>query len=523
MAMTLSQSLARQPKGAPPSTSVSARGPLLQRKCACGGPAGASGECEACAKKKRLQPRLAMGASNDPLEREADRVADQVLAGPARAVAAGGAPRIQRFSGQAMAGAAEATTVPASVDTALAGSGRALEPGLRQDMETRFGHDFARVRVHTGTAAEQSARDVQALAYTVGADIVFGAGRYAPGSDAGRRLLAHELTHVVQQGAVLRRHAISPDVHGPEGEDEKRPDDLERREDEAEGGSAAGGHGIGATPVSGRLQRLPEDEPLGGGWAEKDEADRIRAEMPALMECMRNAPPDPDECTPPQALTWANFSGTPNMGSDFGALTVSDLRERGANSARRTCLPDPTGIPTRGVQAFFIPSRSWVKPMFRNPGNLAATGCNRVVSDCATSIRRNPGSTWALNTTVSTECPASPTPRGDSASSVAECTSVVGKDCTDRAAAESARLLRHEQGHFNITCAMARKANNMVYTDASFPNLLRAARAMLQGVHDDYDAQTGNGCNAGAQATWETDIANGLPKVTIDTSSGGTP
>jgi hypothetical protein len=66
-------------------------------------------------------------------------------------------------------------------------------------MEQRFGRDFSRVRVHTGTTAEQSAHDVMAHAYTLGHDIVFGAGRFAPGTSAGRRLLAHELTHVVQQ------------------------------------------------------------------------------------------------------------------------------------------------------------------------------------------------------------------------------------------------------------------------------------------------------------------------------------
>jgi len=66
-------------------------------------------------------------------------------------------------------------------------------------MGQRFGHDFSQVRVHTGTAAEQSARDVNAHAYTVGHNIVFGSGRFAPGTHDGRRLLAHELTHVVQQ------------------------------------------------------------------------------------------------------------------------------------------------------------------------------------------------------------------------------------------------------------------------------------------------------------------------------------
>ena len=88
---------------------------------------------------------------------------------------------------------------PASVGQALASPGRPLEPALRQDMEQRFGYDFSNVRVHTGAAAEQSAQDVNAHAYTMGHDIVFGAGRFAPETHAGRSVLAHELTHVVHQ------------------------------------------------------------------------------------------------------------------------------------------------------------------------------------------------------------------------------------------------------------------------------------------------------------------------------------
>ena len=79
---------------------------------------------------------------------------------------------------------------------------RPLDPVLQQDMEQRFGHDFSRVRVHSGGSAEQSAREVNAYAYTVGHDIVFGAGQFAPETHAGRRLIAHELTHVVQQSGA---------------------------------------------------------------------------------------------------------------------------------------------------------------------------------------------------------------------------------------------------------------------------------------------------------------------------------
>jgi len=89
--------------------------------------------------------------------------------------------------------------VPASVQETLRESGRPLEAGLRREHEARLGADFSQVRVHTDPRAAQSARDIGALAYTAGRDIVFGENRYAPQSAEGGRLLAHELTHVAQQ------------------------------------------------------------------------------------------------------------------------------------------------------------------------------------------------------------------------------------------------------------------------------------------------------------------------------------
>ena len=175
-------------------------GSLLQRKCACGGSVSSSltGKCEA-SKGERLQKKLSIGASNDPLEQEADRVADQVLAAPAHSEVSGTPPHIQRFTGQSFG---EADRAPVSVVRVLAGSGSPLDTVLQQDMGQRFGHDFSQVRVHTGLAAEQSARDVHAHAYTVGHNIVFGAGGFAPRSHEGRKLLAHELTHVVQMEQI---------------------------------------------------------------------------------------------------------------------------------------------------------------------------------------------------------------------------------------------------------------------------------------------------------------------------------
>lgn len=98
----------------------------------------------------------------------------------------------------------EPATVPPIVREVLRSPGRPLDPATRTFMEQRFGHDFSRVRVHSDARAAESARAVNALAYTVGRDVVFGARQYAPEDSGGRRLLAHELTHVVQQGPALR-------------------------------------------------------------------------------------------------------------------------------------------------------------------------------------------------------------------------------------------------------------------------------------------------------------------------------
>ncbi|MGH8474300.1 MAG: eCIS core domain-containing protein, partial [Methylococcales bacterium] len=122
---------------------------ILQRTCACGNHTVAGGECVECAKNKSgLQRKLAIAASNDPLEREADRVAEQVLAASANPAVSGATPSIQRYAGQPLEQSEE--EVPASVDRVLGSSGRPLDIPLRKDMESRFGHDFSQVRVHVG-------------------------------------------------------------------------------------------------------------------------------------------------------------------------------------------------------------------------------------------------------------------------------------------------------------------------------------------------------------------------------------
>lgn len=114
--------------------------------------------------------------------------------------------------------------IPPIVHEVLRSPGKSLNAAVRAFMEPRFAYDFSQVRVHTDAKAAESARAVNALAYTVGRDLVFGEGQYVPGAPGGRRLLAHELTHVVQQHAVGK---VEPSFIGaPSDRFEREADDV---------------------------------------------------------------------------------------------------------------------------------------------------------------------------------------------------------------------------------------------------------------------------------------------------------
>lgn len=153
---------------------------LLQRKCACGGNPGVSGECEKC-REKRLQRKAATPISSN-----------------------------------------QAQVAPPIVHEVLRSRGQPLDAATRAQFEPRFGHSFANVRVHSDAMAAQSARAVNAAAYTVGREIVFNSGQYAPRDVSGQKLLAHELAHVIQQDFVnpAGELGIAPpnDIHEQEAE-----------------------------------------------------------------------------------------------------------------------------------------------------------------------------------------------------------------------------------------------------------------------------------------------------------------
>lgn len=148
----------------------------------------------------KIQTKLAINRAGDEFEQEADRISEGVMRMPGPQQPGRAHESLQTKLVQASD--TGQTVAPPIVHEVLASPGQPLDPATRGFMEPRFGHDFSQVRVHSDAAAEQSARDVNAYAYTVGHDVVFGAGQFAPATDEGQRLIAHELTHVVQQSGA---------------------------------------------------------------------------------------------------------------------------------------------------------------------------------------------------------------------------------------------------------------------------------------------------------------------------------
>ncbi|MFQ5524997.1 MAG: DUF4157 domain-containing protein [Thermoanaerobaculia bacterium] len=225
-----------------------------------------------------LQPSLRIGPLDDCYEREADRMADRVMAGESGDALASGSPatasvqrlcprcdeelkrepaptldavseaRVQRvcseceqeleeeeeeeplqrepsgpWNGNNAGTGARATQALESRLASLQGRGSPLSPTQRGFFEPRFGQDLSAVRLHTGPAASEAARLARARAFTVGRDVVFGAGEHRPETRSGQKLMAHELTHVVQQTPltarrkpVLQRQPVAAEEPAPE-------------------------------------------------------------------------------------------------------------------------------------------------------------------------------------------------------------------------------------------------------------------------------------------------------------------
>ncbi len=197
-----------------------------------------------------IQAKLKVGAVNDPLEREADGVANQVMGMQESDTAAMKPASVTGVTGRSIhrcaaceeeqevhakaknGGAATPSRPPhGAVSRVLRSSGRQLDSQTRAFMETRFGRDFGDVRVHTDGEAARSAGDLGARAYTVGKHLVFAPGKFSPATVGGKWLLAHELTHVVQQSIAVNRRQplwrVTP-ANAPGQFLQRAPDSSER-------------------------------------------------------------------------------------------------------------------------------------------------------------------------------------------------------------------------------------------------------------------------------------------------------
>lgn len=196
---------------------------------AAGGPlqlAAPREEARPAGPRARVQAKLAIGRPNDPCEQEADRVARQVVRQIQDAAPAGpGEPApVQRQAAlpagapAAVAGGEAPPDLAAALDRAR-GGGRPLETGLRRSMGRALGVDFSGVRVHTDARSDLLSRSIRAKAFTSGTDVFFRQGAFAPGSRQGQELIAHELTHVVQQNDRVRDQGMEDVGRGPAGKE----------------------------------------------------------------------------------------------------------------------------------------------------------------------------------------------------------------------------------------------------------------------------------------------------------------
>ena len=177
----------------------------------------------------RPQRNLPIASALHPAEQDADRAADQVTRGSNGL--RDGSVKVRR---QAESPGASVTQAPPIVHRVLGSAGRPLDHDVRGFMEPKFGLDLSRVRIHVHDEAARSARAIGARAYTVGSDIVFGAGEYAPNTATGAHLLAHELAHVVQEGdrpsppVVRRAIELRPPGRGEASAFDRRQELVDR-------------------------------------------------------------------------------------------------------------------------------------------------------------------------------------------------------------------------------------------------------------------------------------------------------
>ena len=203
---------------------------IMRKACSCGRLAGPTGACADCRRKKTgVQTKLRVNRPGDRYELEADHIADQVM----RMSKPRHVTPLQTMGVQRSAEGEAATADNESLALRY-GEGQPLQAANRHFFESRLGHNLGQVRIHDNAAAHRTASRLNANAFTVGSDISFARGQYQPQAGEGRRLLAHELAHVLQQrqapASLIQREDTPAKEPGPEEADKSSPKFLKRRD-----------------------------------------------------------------------------------------------------------------------------------------------------------------------------------------------------------------------------------------------------------------------------------------------------
>lgn len=471
-----------------------------------------------------IRGKLVINEPRDKYEQEANYVSEQVMRmpEPQRQCACGGTcPKCQtqqlvqeherlrtKRVGSDDLGQ---TAAPPIISDVLRSFGQPLDAATRAYFEPRFGHDFSGVRVHTNPRAADSVRSVGALAYTVGPNVVFSAGRYDPSSTAGRQLLAHELTHVRQQAAARPTGPLEVvDNAAAEAEADASPRTVAHRMPVA----------VQRQPDHSRLlpeARLrPPPAPLlvpPGSIRETyvlPAPPDIQLRTPALGVPTEKHPdvlsgrlqrPTPTiikpvpRCLPDQPLKWSDF--TPGSVGGFGAKTVAPVVEENVqgNMMFRVVMDH---------------AASKVLPKLLAAADRTKNGCATDVAACKQVFRG--GGFGDFRRTPPQNCDAAEFTKS-TATNAGECESVIGADCDRDAVAEAARLLRHEQGHFDLTCKLVGRADDALAAGRPFATVKQWLNTNNNAQQQQYENDTMNGCVASEQAKWQTAIAGGLKAV----------
>ena len=471
-----------------------------------------------------IRGKLVINEPRDKYEQEANYVSEQVMRmpEPQRQCACGGTcPKCQtqqlvqeherlrtKRVGSDDLGQ---TAAPPIISDVLRSFGQPLDAATRAYFEPRFGHDFSGVRVHTNPRAADSVRSVGALAYTVGPNVVFSAGRYDPSSTAGRQLLAHELTHVRQQAAarptgpleVVDNAAAEAEADAsPRTVAHRMPVAVQRQPDHSrllpEARLRPPPAPLLVPPGSIRetyvLPAPPDMQlrtPAIGVPTEKHPdvlSGRLQRPTPTIIK------PVP-RCLPDQPLKWSDF--TPGSVGGFGAKTVAPVVEENVqgNMMFRVVMDH---------------AASKVLPKLLAAADRTKNGCATDVAACKQVFRG--GRFGDFRRTPPQNCDAAEFTKS-TATNAGECESVIGADCDRDAVAEAARLLRHEQGHFDLTCKLVGRADDALAAGRPFATVKQWLNTNNNAQQQQYENDTMNGCVASEQAKWQTAIAGGLKAV----------